>query len=113
VAHHGSPALVLLARPRGEAAFFAAMASGQIRTLRRRRADGSGYPALVDDLAFYLRHRRAWRRVAAALVAGAAAWPSMASVENEKPRQTEGGASIAVDIPSPDPGAGMISLLSG
>jgi hypothetical protein len=41
-APHGSPArgLLLLLRVRGEAACFAAMASGQIGTLRQRRADG-------------------------------------------------------------------------
>jgi hypothetical protein len=111
LARHGSHAPVLLLRARGEAAFFAAMASAQIRTLRQRRADGSFRPALVEDLAFYLRHRRAWRRVAAALTA--ANRPAMAGSESEKPRHWRGGASAVVEIPPPDPRPGMISALSG
>jgi hypothetical protein len=87
------------------------MASAQIRTLRQRRADGSFRPALVEDLAFYLRHRRAWRRVAAALAA--ANRPAMAGSESEKPRHWRGGASAVVEIPPPDPRPGMISALSG
>jgi hypothetical protein len=47
-------------RARGEAAFFAALIRGQIATIRRRRADGSCYPALLADLACYRRQRRAW-----------------------------------------------------
>jgi hypothetical protein len=110
LARHGSLAPALLLRARGEATFFAAMASAQIRTLRQRRADGSFRPALVEDLGFYLRHRRAWRRVAAALAAGR---PAMIDAENEKPRRWRGGASAVVEIPPPDPRPGMMSALSG
>ena len=47
----------------GEARFFAAMVRGQIRTIRRRRADGSFYPALLADLALYWRGWRLWSAV--------------------------------------------------
>ena len=46
-----------------EAAFFTAMIRGQLRTIRRRRADGSFYPALLSDLALYRRQRRGWHRI--------------------------------------------------
>jgi hypothetical protein len=111
LARHGSHAPVLLLRARREATFFAAMASAQIRTLRQRRAEGSVRPALVEDLNFYLRHRRAWRRVAAALAA--AGRPAVIGGESEKPRHWRGGASAVVDIPPPDPRPGMMSALSG
>jgi hypothetical protein len=48
----------------GQAAFFTAMARGQLRAIRLRRADGSFYPALLADLALYRRERRRWRRIA-------------------------------------------------
>jgi len=60
-ARHGSSGIVLKIRARGEAGLFRAMARGQIQAIRRRRDDGSFYPALADDLAFYLRQWRAWR----------------------------------------------------
>jgi hypothetical protein len=103
-ARHGSSAIVLKIRARGEAGFFRAMARGQIQAIRRRRDDGSFYPALADDLAFYLRHWRAWRRVAAELA------PAIGEIE--KPRHREGGASDLMDDPSPDPGPGQISIVS-
>jgi hypothetical protein len=74
VARLGSPAMVLLVRARAEAAFFRAMVRGQVRTIRRRRADGSFYPALIDDLRLYLRYVRAWQHLAVRM-AGAAAGP--------------------------------------
>jgi hypothetical protein len=109
LARHGAHAPVLLLRARGEATFFATMASAQIRTLRQRRADGSFRPTLVEDLGFYLRRRRAWRRVAAALAANR---PAIAGVENEKPRHVRDGASAVMDIPPSDSRPGMMSALS-
>ena len=104
LAGRGSRALMLLVEARGEAAFFTAMARAQLRALRQRRDAGSCYPALSEDLAYYLRHRRAWRRTAIGLAA--------ATAENEKPRHSAGGASIMMDHPSPDPGPGLVSALS-
>ena len=49
-------------RARGEAAFFAALIRGQIKTIRHRRAEGRLSPALLADLALYRRQRRAWWR---------------------------------------------------
>ena len=46
------------------------MVRGQLRAIRRRRADGSFYPALIDDLRLYLGHCRAWQRLAVTLAAG-------------------------------------------
>ena len=67
IAKLGSPAALLLVRATAEAAFFAAMARGQLRTIRQRRRDGTCYPALFDDLALYRRQRLAWRRLAATI----------------------------------------------
>src|SRR5258708_37730035 len=64
-ARHGSSAIVLKIRARGDAGFFRAMARGQIQAVRRRRDDGSFYPAVADDLSFYLPHCPAWPRLAA------------------------------------------------
>lgn len=64
IARLGSPTALLLVRATAEAAFFAAMARGQLRTIRQRRADGTCYPALFDDLALYRRQRCWWRRLA-------------------------------------------------
>jgi hypothetical protein len=69
-ARFGSADMGLLVRARSEAAFFTAMTRGQIATIRKRRRDGSFYPALLADLALYRRHRRAWRRLSASLAAG-------------------------------------------
>jgi hypothetical protein len=69
-----------------EAAFFAAMIRGQLRTIRRRRADGSFYPALLSDLALYRRQRRAWRRIALS-------YRRRLGREAE-PRRALGGASV-------------------
>jgi hypothetical protein len=67
VARLGTPAMVMLVRARAETAFFRGMVRGQLRAIRRRRADGSAYPALYEDLALYLRHSRAWHALAIAL----------------------------------------------
>ena len=61
----GSAAAVRRLHAEGQAAFFTAMARGQLAAIRARRADGSFYPALLDDLALYRRERRRWRRLAA------------------------------------------------
>src|SRR5690348_2426646 len=60
IARIGSPAALMLVRATAEAAFFTAMARAQLATIRRRRADGTSYPALIADLALYRRQRRAW-----------------------------------------------------
>jgi len=50
-------------RAAGEARFFQSMVKGQIRTIRRRRAEGSFYPALLTDLALYWQGWRRWSAV--------------------------------------------------
>ncbi len=67
VARHGSPEMVALIQADGQRAFFAGMVRGQVRAIRGRRADGSFYPALIDDLAMYRRQFRGWNRLAHAL----------------------------------------------
>jgi hypothetical protein len=64
IAQLGSARAVRRLRAEGQAAFFTAMARGQLRAIRLRRADGSFYPALLADLALYRRERRRWRRIA-------------------------------------------------
>jgi hypothetical protein len=59
----------------GQTAFFAAMVRGQIATIRRRRADGTVYPALFADLALYRREWRRWRQRHRTLDASNAAAP--------------------------------------
>jgi len=61
-------------RSAGEVALLAARAraigsrlfvEGQLRAIRRRRADGSAYPALLEDFrSYWLSYRAAMRRVA-------------------------------------------------
>jgi hypothetical protein len=63
VAKHGTPEMVALIRASGEIAFFRSMVRGQIKTIRARRADGSYYPALIEDLQLYARQFRAWNRL--------------------------------------------------
>src|SRR6266478_890490 len=65
VARFGSPEMVALIRARGETAFFRSMLLGQLKTIRRRRADGTSYPALFTDLQLYRQQFRRWNRVAA------------------------------------------------
>jgi len=62
VARHGSREAVALLAAAGEAAYFASLVTGQLRAIRRRRADGSFYPEMLDDLAFYRRERQRWRQ---------------------------------------------------
>ena len=61
------PGAALLLRARAEAAFFSGMLRGQLRALKRRRREGSFYPALIDDLRLYRRQHRAWQRLATQL----------------------------------------------
>lgn len=68
----GSADAVRILHAEGQAAFFAAMVRGQLRAIRSRRADGSFYPSLLNDLALYRRQRRRWRRIARLLTQGAA-----------------------------------------
>lgn len=63
----------------GNAAFYRRMARRQLATIRERRADGSFYPALVDDLRLYLARYRHWRREARRL--GAAELPLARAAE--------------------------------
>ena len=64
VARLGSARAVRSLQAEGQAAFFTAMARGQLRAIRLRRADGSFYAAMLADLALYRRERRRWRRIA-------------------------------------------------
>jgi hypothetical protein len=64
VARLGSAGAVRRLQAEGQAAFFTAMARGQLRAIRLRRADGSFYQAMLADLALYRRERRRWRRIA-------------------------------------------------
>jgi hypothetical protein len=64
VARLGSARAARRLEAEGQAAFFTALARGQIRAIRLRRADGSFDPALLADLALYRRERRRWRRIA-------------------------------------------------
>jgi len=72
IALAGSPMRHVALQAAAEAAFFHAMIRGQIRTIRSRRADGSFYPALLDDLRLYRRQWRAWRRLGRSCAASAA-----------------------------------------
>jgi hypothetical protein len=94
---------VLKIRARGEAGLFRAMARGQIQAIRRRRDDGSFYPALADDLAFYLRQWRAWRRVVVEL------GPAIGEIE----KPVAARASNLIADSAPDPGPGLMSIASG
>jgi hypothetical protein len=64
LARLGSEAAVQLLQAEGQAAFFKAMVTGQIRAIRRRRAEGSEYPAMAGDLALYRTQLRHWRGLA-------------------------------------------------
>jgi hypothetical protein len=65
IARFGSPEMVALIRAGGEAAFFRSMVLRQLKTIRMRRADGTGYPALLADLQLYRQQFRSWNGVAA------------------------------------------------
>jgi hypothetical protein len=62
VARLGSSLMVELVRAEGQARFFKSMLTGQIAAIRSRKADGSYYPSMANDLALDLRE---WRRTAA------------------------------------------------
>lgn len=64
VLRFGSHEMVALVRARGELAFFRSMVRGHIKIIRSRRADGSFYPALIDDLQLYRQHFRKWHQCA-------------------------------------------------
>lgn len=59
VARLGSVEAVELLYAEHQAAFYRDMVLGQIAIIRRRRAAGSWYPSLHDDLRFY---RAGWHR---------------------------------------------------
>lgn len=67
VARHGSVEAVTLMQTVATADFYRRMVLGQIETIRMRREDGSFYPALLKDLAYYREHYRAHARHARAL----------------------------------------------
>jgi hypothetical protein len=69
LARFGSAAAVAHLAAAGNAVFYRAMVRRQIATIRRRRAEGSLYPALLADLGLYRARWRFWRRKAA-LAAG-------------------------------------------
>ena len=58
-AHLGSAEAVELLFAVGEAAFYKSMVHRQLDIIRRRRANATFYPSLLDDLRHY---REAWRR---------------------------------------------------
>jgi hypothetical protein len=70
----GSAEAVELLFAAGEKSFYRSMVTRQIEIIRRRRADGSFYAALIDDLRYYREAWRRWHRRARVLRA--------ASVEN-------------------------------
>lgn len=61
-AHLGSAEAVERLFAAGEAAFYRSMVSRQLALIRRRRLEGSFYPALLDDLRLYRKSWRQWRR---------------------------------------------------
>jgi hypothetical protein len=103
----GTPAMVMLVRARAEAAFFRCMARGQLRAIRRRRADGSFYAALIDDLRLYLRHYRAWRHLAATLAMRLEPPRATAKPTMRSPASSGRGFGVMAE-PPPDPRPGMM-----
>jgi hypothetical protein len=72
LARFGSAAAAEALVAAGNAAFYRSMLRQQIATIRRRRAAGSAYPALLGDLRLYRDRWRYWqrkRRLCAALLA--------------------------------------------
>jgi len=65
----GSAELCRLRQAEAQAAFLKALLRGQVRLIRRRRAEGSFHPLLLDDLRLYRRRWRHWHRRAVALQA--------------------------------------------
>lgn len=83
-ARFGSAEAAELLFAEGQAAFFKSMALAQIRIVRRRRSDGSFYPALLSDLALYRRCWRRWHRQCRTLGAALAApRPPLSAHEKE------------------------------
>lgn len=64
LARHGSGRVVRRVQANAQARFFAEMARRQVHAIRQRRADGSFYAAMIEDLAYYRGERRRWRRIA-------------------------------------------------
>ncbi|MGO8919863.1 MAG: hypothetical protein ACLQJR_28520 [Stellaceae bacterium] len=71
-AHVGSAEGVELLFAAGEEAFYRSMVMRQLEVIRRRRADGSFYAALLEDLRYYRDGWRRWHRRVRALRAAAA-----------------------------------------
>lgn len=71
-AHLGSAEAVELLFAIGEATFYRTLVTRQLDVIRRRRADGSFYASLLDDLRYYRAAWRQWHRRAHALRAAAA-----------------------------------------
>ena len=105
VAQLGGRDMVMLIRARAEAAFFRGMVRGQLRAIRRRRADGSFYAALIDDLRLYLGHCRAWQRLAVTL---AARLERPCPAAPTRSPASKGRGFDVMDLPSPDPRPGII-----
>jgi hypothetical protein len=68
----GSAELCRLRRAEAQAAFLKTLLRGQVRLIRRRRAEGSFHPSLLEDLRLYRRRWRLWHRRAATLQAALA-----------------------------------------
>jgi hypothetical protein len=73
VARLGSADIVERLFAEGQSAFYKSLVRGQLRIIRRRRAEGSFYPALVDDLRTYRQGWRRWHRRRCRLRAGSTA----------------------------------------
>lgn len=58
VAQHGSPEAVALLGAEANADFYRRMVRGQVEAIRGRREDGSYYPAMLEDLRYYVAR---WR----------------------------------------------------
>jgi hypothetical protein len=63
----GSAELCRLRQAEAQAAFLKTLLHDQVRLIRRRRADGSFHPSLLDDLRLYRRRWRHWQRRVVAL----------------------------------------------
>ena len=61
----GGEAALALIEATGQAAFFKNMAKGQLEIIAKRKADGSFYPELVEDLELYQREQKRWEKIAA------------------------------------------------
>jgi hypothetical protein len=63
----GSAELCRLRQAEAQAAFLKTLLRDQVRLIRRRRAEGSFHPSLLDDLRLYRRRWRHWQRRAITL----------------------------------------------